>query len=102
MEIEAIYNNGRLELPEHIRLKHQRVKVRLSIPDQEVETESSVAATAPEAASEAADYAAALEARLQRIRKAPLPDDADLPPVTDKQQQRAEAFAVRDELKKDS
>ena len=36
MQIEALYDHGLLKLPEHIRLKHQRFKVRLEIPDQEV------------------------------------------------------------------
>ncbi len=36
MEIEAIYDHGRLELPEGIRLRHQRFKVRLEIPNEEL------------------------------------------------------------------
>ena len=39
MEIEAIYDHGRLELPKDIRLKHQRFKVRLEIPNEELAAE---------------------------------------------------------------
>lgn len=36
MQIEAIYDHGRLELPKHIRLRQQRFKVRLDIPESEL------------------------------------------------------------------
>ena len=39
MEIEAIYDHGRLELPKDIRLKRQRFRVRLVIPNEELATE---------------------------------------------------------------
>jgi hypothetical protein len=38
--------------------------------------------------------------RLERIRNAPLPPDEQLPPLTQKQYNRMEAFAFRDELRK--
>lgn len=41
MQIEAIYDHGRITLPEHIRLRHQRFKVRLDIPDHEVAADES-------------------------------------------------------------
>lgn len=50
----------------------------------------------PEAEADAAD----LLARLDRIRNALLPEDAELPPLSQKQLDRLEAFALRDELRK--
>jgi len=36
MHIDAIYDQGRLEFQRPITLKHQRVRVRVEIPDQEI------------------------------------------------------------------
>lgn len=36
MHVEAIYDHGRLELQTSLKLKHQRFRVRVEIPDQEV------------------------------------------------------------------
>ncbi|MBK1646818.1 hypothetical protein CKO25_19695 [Thiocapsa imhoffii] len=36
MHIEAIYDQGRLEFQSSITLKHQRFRVRVEIPDQEI------------------------------------------------------------------
>jgi len=36
MHIEAIYDQGRLEFQRPVMLKHQRLRVRVEIPDQEI------------------------------------------------------------------
>ncbi|MFB1490719.1 MULTISPECIES: hypothetical protein [unclassified Thiocapsa] len=36
MQVEAIYNQGRLEFQTSLKLKHQRFRVRVEIPDQEI------------------------------------------------------------------
>lgn len=36
MHIEAIYNQGRLEFPPSLKLKHQRFRVRVEVPDQAI------------------------------------------------------------------
>ncbi|MCC7279929.1 MAG: hypothetical protein IT487_16650 [Chromatiaceae bacterium] len=36
MQIEAIYDQGRLEFQSTVTLKHQRFRVRVEIPDQEI------------------------------------------------------------------
>lgn len=36
MQVEAIYDHGRIRLPEHIQLRHQRFTLRLDIPDHEI------------------------------------------------------------------
>ncbi len=36
MQVEAIYNQGRLEFQTSLKLKHQRFRVRVDIPDQEI------------------------------------------------------------------
>lgn len=37
MQVEAIYDHGRLELPANIHLKHSRIKLAIIIPDNEIE-----------------------------------------------------------------
>jgi hypothetical protein len=41
-----------------------------------------------------------MQERLAKIRNAPLPNDEDLPPLTQKQLDRIEAVAYRDEIRK--
>ena len=36
MLIDAIYDQGRLEFESPVTLKHQRIRVRVEIPDQEI------------------------------------------------------------------
>lgn len=36
MQVEAIYNQGRLEFQTTLKLKHQRFRVSVEIPDQEI------------------------------------------------------------------
>ncbi|TDT43452.1 hypothetical protein DES49_1269 [Halospina denitrificans] len=45
MQVDAVYDNGSVKLPDHLRFKHQRFTLRIEIPDEEVvsapsETES--------------------------------------------------------------
>lgn len=49
MEIQAIYENGKLTLPAHIKLKHDRVALKVTIPDDEISTHT--AASRPHAES---------------------------------------------------
>lgn len=36
MQIEAVYDHGRVKLPDHVQLRHQRFTLRLDIPDDEI------------------------------------------------------------------
>jgi predicted DNA-binding antitoxin AbrB/MazE fold protein len=36
MLVDAIYDNGSVKLPDNLRLKHGRFKVRIEIPDEEL------------------------------------------------------------------
>lgn len=38
MRIEAIYNDGKLELPDHIKLRHRRFALKVEIPESEIES----------------------------------------------------------------
>lgn len=98
MQVQAIWENGVLRPMLPLILKHPVITIQ--IPDEEVIAHPMEAV--PPARSlppEAEAYARALVERLDRIRHMPLPDDADLPPLTQKQEERMEAFALRDELR---
>lgn len=43
MQVDAIYDNGRLQLPSHIQLKHTRLTLRVEVPDDELADAAAVA-----------------------------------------------------------
>lgn len=96
MRVEAIYDKGRLEFLAPIRFIQERFQVRVEVPKQVIDQQS-----APDADHEDLDdYARDLVARLDAIRNAPPPPDELLPRFSQKQQERLQAFALRDEIKK--
>lgn len=98
MNVQVIWENGVLRPTLPLTLKHPVITIQ--IPDEEVIAHPMAAV--PPAHSlppEAEAYAQALAERLDWIRNAPFPDDAGLPPLTQKQRERMEAFALRDELR---
>lgn len=36
MQVDAIYDNGTVKLPDHLQFKHQRFELRVEIPDEEI------------------------------------------------------------------
>ena len=89
MQVEAIYDQGRIELTQPLHLRHPRVRVLVEVADEEV-----VAPTAPSTlAPEVLALAEQMRARLDAVRNAPLPPDDELPPVTIKTRERIRAFA---------
>ncbi len=95
MNIEAIYDHGKLSFLTPVRLKHETLRVTITVPDDEVEVQDDAYTLPPEVLA----MAKAMEEKLDRIRNAPLPVDEDLPPLTQKQLDRMEAFALRDEVR---
>ncbi|MCF7979354.1 MAG: hypothetical protein K9L82_15350 [Chromatiaceae bacterium] len=95
MHIDAIYDQGRLEFQRPVTLKHQRLSVRVEIPDQEIL--DAQAPSLPTLPPEIVAQARAMRERLDAIRTAPLPPSDQLPALNAKQQQRLDAFALREE-----
>jgi len=93
MQIEAIYDHGKLELIKPLRLKHQRIKVTVEIPDAEIEKDPSPYHLPPEVV----DMANKMEKETDEILNAPLPLNEALPELTEKQLDRIEAFALRED-----
>jgi len=93
MQVEAIYDHGRLEFVHPLQLKHGRVRLLVEVPDEEV---ISVSCNLPK---ELLEEGRALLAKLEAIRNAPLPPDDELTQLTPKQLQRIEAFELRAQLR---
>jgi hypothetical protein len=51
MQVEAIYNQGRIELTQPLQLRHPRVRVLIEVPDEEVLDTPSMTSELPVAAS---------------------------------------------------
>ena len=104
MEIEAIYNKGKLEFLQPVRLVRDKIKVRVVVPDEELvyaapsasEFRSTKKYSVPQYVRRESEK---LRSRLDKIRNAPLPPDEQLSPLSAKHQERIEAFALRDEIK---
>ena len=105
MQIEAIYDQGRLEFISPVKLKSGRIRVRVEIPEDaivplsESQTESGED-TGYTIAESVKEKSREIKAKLDRIRNAPLPEEDELPELTEKQQERIEAFALREEIKR--
>ena len=99
MQVEAIYNNGKLEIPKSIRLARKRFKVNVEIPDQEVAVCDDTQTT-----QSSLDRLLAEQpgnpwlVRLKEIEKRVLSiPESELPELTPKQLQYIEAFATRED-----
>ena len=92
MQVEAIYENGKLEFVQPLRLKHERVRLLVTVPDEEVDV--SVRHLVSE---EVLERARAMREQLDAIRNAPLPSDESLPELTPKQIDRINAFELRED-----
>lgn len=104
MELNAIYDKGRLKFTQPVRFVRDRIRLRVLVSDNEVmfvggaqsdlkETEKSVLPPDLDLQSEN------MRERLDRIRNAPLPPAEAIPPLTEKQKERMEAFSYREELR---
>jgi predicted DNA-binding antitoxin AbrB/MazE fold protein len=94
MQVEAIYENGKLEFKQPLHLKNKKITVMVTLPDEAIE--KNAAYNLP---PEVIERARALLQRMEAIKNAPLPPDDELPELTEKQLERIEAFALRDEIK---
>lgn len=100
MKIQAIYEDGVLKPTRPLSLKRKLVTIHIA--DEELlESRQSPSCKSvfdkynlsPEVRAMAEEMMAELDA----IRNAPLPPDQELPPVTQKQIERLEAFGLRED-----
>lgn len=94
MQIEAMYDHGRLEFTRPLQLRHERLRLVVEVPDEELVTPAPPAYNLP---LEVLALAQAMRDKLDAIRNAPLPPDDELPELTEKQRERIEAFDLRED-----
>ena len=97
MQVEAVYNQGRLEFVQPIKLKHDRLRLVVMVPDDEIDTPPTPYNLPPE---ELARAQALLE-KYQAILDAPFAVDADLPDLSTKYQERLEAIDLRAQIRQE-
>lgn len=101
MNVQTIWENGVFRPLAPLELKHAFVTIQ--VPDEEIAANASVILEMKQPhyvlPQEVQALAKEMEERLDRIRNAPMLDDTDLPPLNQKQLDRIEAFAVRDEIR---
>ena len=120
MQVEAIYDQGRLEFAHPLKLKHQRIRLIVDIADDEIVDPSNSCELDPEILAATAQ----MRSRLNAIRLAPdsletlisqnpadawlhqmkttltavqLKPDHEIPELTQKQLDRIEAFSYRED-----
>jgi hypothetical protein len=105
MQIEAIYCQGRLDFLTPLRLKQGPLRVVVEVPDEAIDeaidgtldTAMSTGGLAVNLPSEVVARARATREMLDAIRNAPPPPDDELPAMTDKQCDRLDALALRED-----
>ncbi len=92
MRLEAIYEKGRLEFLSPVRFVKDRIKVLVEVPEHEV-----LSAQPVDTDHARSEYVRDLVLRLDRIRKAPVPQEFRDRQPTQKQQERFESFSLRED-----
>lgn len=95
MQLDAIYDQGRLEFLSPVRFAHDRFVVRVDIPESELQ--APVAPVAEPVSQPLGHDLQKLVDRLAAVRRRPLPDTADLPPLSAKAEERLDAWAGRED-----
>lgn len=93
MQFEAIYEHGKLQFVTAIQLKHDRVRLLVTVPDEEIIPIDNPYNLPPEVI----ERARTMRENLDAIRNAPLPPDEELPEITEKQLDRIAAFELRED-----
>jgi len=97
MQVEAIYNQGKIELSQPLRLKHNHVRLVITIPDDEIEVQDNTFNLSPEMLASAE----AMLDKLEAVRNAPLSAGDELKSLSAKQLESIEAFELRAEMRKE-
>ena len=93
MQVEAIYNRGKLQFTKPIRLAHDCFPVQVVLPDNAIETNNNNPAGGDEKSSR--PHIQAMLDDLNAILDAPVSPDENFPELTRKQEERVEAFELR-------
>jgi len=92
MQLEAIYDHGKLHFISPVHLRHERIKVVVDVPDEEVKE-----TTPYDLPPEVTKMAEEMERKTDEILNAPFSPDEELPELTEKQLDRIVAFELRED-----
>lgn len=95
MQVQAIYNQGRIELLQPLRLKHDNIRLVVTVPDEEIEPQTNPYNLPPEIFTQSQ----AMLEKYETILNAPLPPDEELPEISAKQLERMAAFELRAQMR---
>jgi len=94
MRLEAIYDNGTLEMPTRLRFHHNRFKVLVEVPDEEIMSEKPSSLDDLLSQNPNDPWLQRMKAIEMQVLSTP---DDQLPDLTAKQLDRIEAFALRED-----
>jgi hypothetical protein len=97
VQVEAIYNKGRIELVQPLRLRHDQVRLLVTVPDEEVDQTGNPYNLSADVLQKAEE----MLQRMDAVLRAPLPPDDELPEITPKQLERIEAFELRAQMRRE-
>jgi len=99
MQLEAIYNQGRLEFRQPVQFHHDHFAVIVEVEEQEIKTTEANEPSAPtyDLPPEVIEAAEQSRKRLDDVMNEPLPPDDELPPLSPKTLERIKAFALRED-----
>ncbi len=95
MQVEALYDQGKLDFVTPLHFKRTPLRVVVHVPDDAIIFLDPVRNLPPEII----EGAQAMLARMEAIRKAPLSADDQLRELAAKERERIDAFELRDEIK---
>lgn len=95
LQVEAMYNQGRIEFVEPLRLKHNHVRLVVTVPDEEVEPQINPYSLPPELFAQSE----AMLEKYEAILHAPLPPDEEPAEISAKQLERIAAFELRAQMR---
>jgi len=90
MQLEAIYEQGRLKFLKPVRFKSDRIYLKVEVPDSEISSHR-----LQDIPKDLHEQAKSLLDRLATIRNAPFPAEAQVLAPTHRQLERIEAFELR-------
>lgn len=90
MQVEAIYDRGSLTFVEPLKLKHDHLRLVVTVPDDEIDTMHNPYDLPPEVL----ERAQAMLKKFDAIRNAPLPPDDDLPELSPEYEDRIAAIEL--------
>lgn len=102
MQVEITYDQGKLAFVAPIQLRREHLRLIVEIPGEDIVNYPAALETLPatyQLQPEVVAMAKTMEEKLDYVRNAPFPADENLPPLTQKQQERIAAFALRNEVR---